>query len=457
MAAAGGCQVGAGEAPRGSGRCGPGFWVFFAPGEKALPCVASMSDNFWDACRLPSSDRCNTMSSISPSRICPRLVTLLGLPVAFLLLSACASARATPGSPRAEEPKRGHRSGGFFHVTATGETMRDATRNARRLIVEDGLGAYIESNSVSVDAQLRESIVKASSSGFVYDFSITKVVSKTPVVKIEAKGKVSEKAVAQAIKYRYAEIGKPRLLILFEEEIGGQAVAAGRSLTGAKLVSRFADFQFVDPGVVRKIEASAAKPYEDRESFNRVLDAARAADADFVIVGNTDVQQGPSVEGTAMFMIKAHVRLRMVSTATGTILAEAAETHTVPFINVRQGAVPAVERAVEAVYPAILEQIGSKWEPGQTIRIVFENIEYDAFTDAGVVERMRKWERIGSVQDRGKDEAGGVVIEVEALMSGSDLYRLMRTKKGELGIDFSSLDVKSNRLRLRVSASKKGQ
>ena len=330
--------------------------------------------------------------------------------------------------------------------------MRDATRTARRYMVEDGLGAFVESHSVSVDAQLRENIIKASSSGFVYDFSIVKVISKSVLTKIHAKGKVSEKAVAQAIKYRYAEIGKPRLLILFEEKIGGNAIPSGRSITGAKLVARFADFQFVDPGVVRKLETSSARAYGDRESMGRVLEAAREADADFVVVGETEVEEGSLIEGTALHMIKAHVRFRMVGTASGSVLAEAADTYTVPFVNVRQGAVVAIERAVDAIHPGIIEQIGAKWEPGQTIRIVFENIEYDAFTDAGVVARLRKWERIGSVQDRGREADGSVVIEVEALMSGSDLYRLMREKRTELGLDFSSREVKGNRMRLRVNA-----
>ncbi len=328
--------------------------------------------------------------------------------------------------------------------------MRDATRLARRYIVEDGLGAYVESHSVTVDAQLKESIIKASSSGFVYDFSVVKVISPAKPVRIHAKGRVSEKAVAQAIKYRYAEIGKPRLVIFFQEKIAGTASPAGRSITAAKLVARFADFQFVDTDVTRRLQSSGV--YADSAALASAVEAARAADADFIVVGETEVEQGPPIEGTSMFTIKAHVRFRIVNVEGGVIIAEAADTYTVPFVNARQGAVPAIERAVEAMHTPIIEQIGSKWEPGQTIRIVFENITYDAFTDLGIVETMRKWERIGSVQDRGKGGGEEVTIEVEALVSGADLYRLMRSKRAELGVELSSREIKGNRLRLRVDS-----
>lgn len=360
-----------------------------------------------------------------------------------------ASTKSSPGSAKKADG-RGKTSDGYYHVIATGETTRDATREARKLIVEDGLGAYIESHSVSVDAQLKEKIIKASSSGFVYDFSIVETITTTPAVKIHAKGKVSEKAVAQAIKYRYAEIGKPRLLIVFEETIAGQKSAPGRTISSAKLTERFSDFQFVDGSVSQRLEA-AGGGFSNGEAASGALSEARRADADFLFLGRTEVEQGPPIEGTQMFRIKAHVDFRMVSVATGVVLAEVSESFTVPFLNTRQGGIIAIERVVDSVHPKFIEQIGSKWEPGQTIRVVFEGIDYDRFADLDVVGALRKWERVGSVQDRGRDEAGHVVLEVEALMSGSDFYRLLRANRAQLKLDFSSLEVKSNRIRVKVT------
>jgi len=352
------------------------------------------------------------------------------------------------------DKQRGRRSDGYFHVFAVGDTMREAKRRARKYIVEDGLGAYIEAHAVAVDAELKQSIITSKASGFVYDFHVVKVIQKRPVIKIHAKGKVSEKTIGQAIKFRYAEIGKPRLMVLFKETIAGRPSGFGRSVSEAKLIARFKEFNFIDRRQLARIIAreggDITGAYNDSALHEKAVAAAAELEADFLVVGETDVKQGPRIGGTNMYSIQAQVGFKIVSVGNAQIIASASDTYSVPFINVRQGAVHAIERAVDAIYPGIIEQVGERWSPGQTIRVVFEEINIDDFVDLDFKAKLKKMKKIGRVLDRGRDANGNIVLEVEALMSGPELYRLMRRNRAGLGVDITGREVKGNLIRMIV-------
>ncbi len=395
----------------------------------------------------------------------PRLkpgLSALCLITAISLFFACQSGSGGTGGGGAGGGKlvpdpqqfRGLKADGYYYDTAEGSDLDDAKRTARRHMIEDGLGTYIRANSVAVDGQLKEQIIRAESSGFVYDFQVLRIIQRSPTVKIRARGKVSARALGKALKLRYAEIGKPRIMILFDETIGGKKSTLGRSIAESKLVAQFKDFEFIDKAQLQRIIAreggKIAGAYGDSSAYSKALSAAVELEADILIVGEATVKQGPKIEGTRMHSIQAVMNLKVVGVSNARILAAQSRTAAGVHLNLRRGAVQALERAVELVHPEIIAQIGSKWEPGRVIRMVFEGIDYDNFVDLDLGKKLAKIKGVGRVTDRGKDANGNIVLEVEALMDGNRLYRSMRRERARLGLNFKSKEVKGGLIRLTV-------
>lgn len=100
-------------------------------------------------------------------------------------------------------------------ATGEGETKDQALTSAMRQAVEQGVGAYIQSNSVTIDMTLVEDKVLSHSKGYVTSFKIIKT-EKSYEVTISAK--VDDKLLKddlEALTILRKSVGNPRILVAF--------------------------------------------------------------------------------------------------------------------------------------------------------------------------------------------------------------------------------------------------
>ncbi len=86
------------------------------------------------------------------------------------------------------------------------------------------------------------------------------------------------------------------------------------------------------------------------------------------------------------------------------------------------------------------------------IRLVIEGLTYDQVVDRGLLGEIRKIPGVNAVVERsGVQEKNRVVVEVEALYAGNELYKRMRERKNTLGIEFQSKEVRAGLVHIQVN------
>lgn len=343
--------------------------------------------------------------------------------------------------------------GSYIHVNAVGSTLETAEIRAQKLIIEKGLGSYINSIDIVVDAQMQASVINSTTEGFIYDFAILEKQHKKDRWEIQARGRVSQKAVGNALLQAYNAFGKPRLMLLLTEKIQDETPKPDNSISEYALVSQFKDFTFVDrrqlQRLLRQENGLAVAAYTDPAAHEKALQVAADLNAEILLVGETEISVGKAIIED-LHPVHAVVRIKIINVGTAQILAAEESTGTHPHIDLRQGAQKAIGKAVKSIHPKILAQIETKWTPGITVRVVFENISYDEFLDRGVLDAMQLLPGVNVVHDRGVQENGRIVLEVTALMNGNRLYRQMRDVQKKLGLTFRSRVVQNNRVHVTV-------
>ena len=338
-------------------------------------------------------------------------------------------------------------------MTAYGESLPEAEARAKKLILERGLGSYVKSQDIILDAQLKDSILTSSASGYVFDFQVLDKLESDGVWEIRAFGKVDARALGDAFQERYKDIGKPRLMMVFEERLADEASPPGRSLTENALAGKWKEFEFVDKAQLERILAheGLAGSYDNPGREKRVLSLAAEMNAEILVLGRTEVRVGKSIVEN-LHPMHATVSVRIVDVGSARVLASENGIGTYPHIDKRQGAKLAIYRAVDDIADILLKQIETKLRSGRTIRVVFESIDYDDFVDRDILRLVRNLPLVNEVRDRGPSVGSGLVeLEVVAFTDGATLYRHLRSLQDDLGLRFKASEVRNNRVHVVVS------
>ncbi|EMY26144.1 hypothetical protein LEP1GSC115_0774, partial [Leptospira interrogans serovar Australis str. 200703203] len=96
----------------------------------------------------------------------------------------------------------------------------------------------------------------------------------------------------------------------------------------------------------------------------------------------------------------------------------------------------------EKIYPKIREQISIKWKPGNLILLKIEGISYDDYVDKDIKGLIRGIKGVNRVSEVNVNQP--IVLEIEALYNGNNLYQKMRERKTDFGFDFSQKEIKSS-------------
>ncbi|WP_036096724.1 hypothetical protein [Leptospira weilii] len=363
----------------------------------------------------------------------------------FFWINACSSIRNNAG--KKEDP--------FVYVDhVQGINEDDFELNAKRKILEKGLGELIEGGSQTIDGRLKEMITNSSTEGFVTEFSrIGSLRKKGNLSEGDAKGKVSRKAVQDALKERYKELGKPKFLIVIDETILGKS-NSGSSISANVIVNKFVEFDFLDRNqwirILEKENTKSIGVYGNQSLETKAVATAAEMEARILFIGQVEVTNVGNIENTDLKSYQAVFRFKILDVNTARIIAADNTNGTSLHVNSEIGSQEAIRKAVESAYPKIRDQISIKWKPGNLIRLKIEGLTYDDYVDRDVKGLIRSIQGVNAVSEvnNGNTKPSWIVLEIEALYNGNHLYQKMREKKADFGFDFSQKEVKPSSIHI---------
>ncbi|EMO93919.1 hypothetical protein [Leptospira interrogans] len=333
----------------------------------------------------------------------------------------------------------------FVYVeNVQGKNEEDFELNAKRKILEKGLGELIESGSQTIDGQIKETVTNSSIEGYVTEFSRMGSFRKIGnLLEADAKGKVSRKLIEDSLKERYKELGKPKFLMIIDETILGKS---NNSISENAIVKKFIEFDFLEKSqlarVLTKQSGKSVTIYGNQTLETEVLSTASEMGAQILLVGQTQVTNAGEIENSELKSYQAVIRFKIYDVNTKRIIAADNTSGAVLHVNPDTGIQEAIQKAVEKIYPKIREQISIKWKPGNLILLKIEGISYDDYVDKDIKELIRGIKGVNRVSEVNVNQP--IVLEIEALYNGNNLYQKMRERKADFGFDFSQKEIKSS-------------
>ncbi|NDK05633.1 putative lipoprotein [Leptospira kirschneri serovar Mozdok] len=173
-----------------------------------------------------------------------------------------------------------------------------------------------------------------------------------------------------------------------------------------------------------------------------ILSAASEMGAQILLVGQTQVTNAGEIENSELKSYQAVIRFKIYDVNTKRIIAADNTSGAVLHVNPNTGAQEAIQKAVEKIYPKIREQISTKWKPGNLILLKIEGVSYDDYVDKDIKGLIRGIKGVNSVSEVNVNQP--IVLEIEALYNGNNLYQKMRERKIDFGFDFSQKEIKSS-------------
>ncbi|TGK14228.1 hypothetical protein [Leptospira stimsonii] len=336
-----------------------------------------------------------------------------------------------------------------------GINLDDLELNAKRKILENGLGELIEGSSQTIDGRIQEMITDSSTEGFVTEFAfVGDIRKKGNLVEADAKGRVNRKAVEDALKERYRDLGKPKFLMIIDEKILGKSNGHSfGTISENTIVKKFAEFDFLDKNqfsrILEKEGGKTIEVYGNQSFEGKAINAAAEMEAQILLVGQVEVKDAGELEGSGIHSYQAILRFKIFDVNTARIIAADNTNGAIPHVSAETGTQEAIRKAVEKAYPKIRDQISSKWKAGNLIRVKLEGISYDDYVDKDVKGLIRSIKGVNGVSEVASGNKNRmIVLEVEALFSGSVLYQKMRERKNDFGFDFTQKEVKSSSLHI---------
>jgi len=201
----------------------------------------------------------------------------------------------------------------------------DAINDGLRRALEQGIGVFVESNTVVENFQTLEDNVYTKAKGFVTGYKIISEKSEVSIIRVTLDVKVSMgKVVDKLIDLDFLQhfLHKPRIMVLLQEEVLGKP--ATKSAGETEIIRKFVekDFNVVDPEQVKKIRQTDQAKQAALGNDAAAVAIGRQLNAEVIIVGKATSQQSQAgLELGGLISSRARLDARVIRCDTGKILA----------------------------------------------------------------------------------------------------------------------------------------
>ncbi|WP_156781770.1 hypothetical protein [Leptospira tipperaryensis] len=338
-----------------------------------------------------------------------------------------------------------------MEVEAEGETLQDADRNAKMEMIRQVLGTEVVSHSYLLDSVYLGNIVESSETGLVRRYRILETKHSKNRIYIKASGIVDENRLGESIEEQYKLLGKPRILLIASEKFGDEKESKSKTLLEAKLISRYPAFDFISisPDEFKNWNI----PLTDSKETNvrPFLEFARKKGVELLWIADFVSKEGALLaKETELRSIFASLDFKLLETASGKILVSGNLQGGKPAIHLRFGSEKALDQLLSEMKPSLLRQLAEKWKRGNTIRLVFENLSYEEYSKSELSHWIRNIQGVNSLNERGKDSQGRIVIEVVGLLNGGKLFAILKQMEDRFGFLIESKEIQNQFLILRI-------
>jgi len=329
---------------------------------------------------------------------------------------------------------------GVAAITTTSDIARDhAISDGLRKAVEQGVGTFINSETVVHNYSLLKDEIYAHAQGYISSYSIMDEEQKDNLYRVKVLAKVKLSNIEndlEAIGLLLREKGRPRIMVVIREFKGYGDVWDESSGIETMVIEKFAEkgFPVVDETMVkRNISAEQVRCMLEGDNKTATLLGLKFG-AEIVIVGKailSEEEKATSYSQHLRRFYKTSIDCRTINTETSEILTAASITKNIPFSEESSKKDAALEVAEK-----FIKNILDKWQRGENVtQIYIAGAEYGDILKlkTGIREKVR-----GVTKVIQRDFTGSLaILEILSTTSSQEILDDIGTK--DLGI---TLDIK---------------
>ncbi len=203
-----------------------------------------------------------------------------------------------------------------IQTTGEGATRQQAIASAQREAVEQGIGSFVNSETVVVDSQLMNDKILSHSRGYVTGYKILREEKIGDLYRITISAKVDGKSLKDdfdSLAIVRKNAGNPRILVSFSKNAENAAAIRNRDFvneTYSGIVEALSDSQFrvVDRNTSEKLAAQIAAAYDSAGDISRAADFGLRYDAEYTLIYSVTLEtKTGSLATTAKLRVKAQL------------------------------------------------------------------------------------------------------------------------------------------------------
>ena len=263
----------------------------------------------------------------------------------------------------------------------------DAIEEALRRAVEQGVGVYVNSQTLTEKFKLVNDTILAKAAGFVRTYKITKEWKdeEFTYVKIRAEVSLAElRDDEMAIKLMYDLAGQPKIMIVGTEKISG--TASDSDSVQVALEEKLVDKGFAVIDKTQIEEVMARDVALNQENYEKAAALGKRYKADIVVTykANADYLGKETISDVVFHRYQTSISARIIASDTARVLGTAEVQGSQGAGGDEAAARNSIKTASKALCDPIIDKLLRGWKkdvpPPANIELVVSNIDWNKAT-----------------------------------------------------------------------------
>lgn len=215
----------------------------------------------------------------------------------------------------------------WLMAEGTGGTLSEAVQDALRMVVERGVGIWVQAHSIMVNFEVKEDIVRTVSKGYVRRYELLEEKKEGERYRVRVRAKVAD--VLSDIDRHFSEApalyqqwGEPRVLVLLDEQAFGQPLLDEHP-------AEFAIAEALLEENIRLVDKTQVEKVRQREAARALLGGDKKAaweigeetGAEILLAGTAKVDRFGEFAGSEVKSCHARIELKAIWVDDGEVLA----------------------------------------------------------------------------------------------------------------------------------------
>ncbi len=313
-----------------------------------------------------------------------------------------------------------------IEVTGEGMSKDPALANAMRRAVEQSYGAFLTSNTMVVDAQLKEDKIFSHSKGYVSAYKILKEEKNGDVYSVTISATVDNRQLKDdidALTILRKVVGNPRILIAFSQEGEGMQALKNKSFVeeinnGIEEVLTDKQFRVVDKASSERFAQQIADTHDINLAVNKAASYGLKFNAEYTLLYSFSMKSGKVSQRNDGFGVVLPVKAKLIDNSRAQVITN----KTVEVRGEGDTAESALEKAGRAggkeIVAPMIAVLQNNWMDMQQNGALY-TVVIDGVNDADEIARFTEmFEKFPLVNSAKEVESGGGKTTFEATYKG---------------------------------------